>query len=144
MKVHLVSLATLFNTICVQSLHHREGDIDEQKGGLRKRLAAAHEIPHIDENLLFPRNLNELPCNVPFKTMTIEEIKGTLNTVFLLAYDRVPLQEYTSIIQDKVPLAEFDVQFMRVSTIPVAAGRAINMYRSSATFASSANHILMN
>ena len=140
-----MSLATLFNAICAQSLHHREGDIDEQKGGLRKRLAAAHEIPHIDENLLFPRNLNELPCNVPFKTMTIEEIKSTLNYVFLLTYDRLPLQEYTSIIQDKVPLAEFDVQFMRVSsTAPVAAGQGINKYRFSATLESSANHILMN
>ena len=114
--IHLVSLAILCNTICGQSLHHREVDIDEQKGGLRKKSAAAHEIPHIDKNL-FPRNLNELPCNVPFKTMTIEEIKENLTKVFSFKYDNVPLQEYTSIIQDKISLAEFDVQFTRVSTV---------------------------
>ena len=119
MKIYLVSLAILCNTICGQSLHHREVDIDEQKGGLRKKSAAAHEIPHIDKNL-FPRNLNELPCNVPFNTMTVEEIKATLNAVFSVKFGNVPLQEYTSIIQDKIPLAEFDVQFMRVST--AAAG----------------------
>ena len=120
MKIYLVSLAILCNTICGQSLHHREGDIDEQKGGLRKRsAAAAQEIPHIDE-YLFPRNLNELPCNVPFNTMTVEEIKATLHAVFSVKFGNVPLQEYTSIMEDKIPLAEFDVQFMRVST--AAAG----------------------
>ena len=116
--IHLVSLAILCNTICGQSLHHREVDVDEQNGGLRKK-AAAHEIPHIGKNP-FPRNLNELPCNVPFKAMTIEETKENLTKVFSFKYDNVLLQEYTSIIQDKISLAEFDVQFTRVST--VAAG----------------------
>ena len=141
MKIYLVSIAILCNTICGQSLHHREGDIDEQKGGLRKRsqAAAAHEIPHIDENL-FPRNLNELPCNVPFKKMTIGEIKVTLNNVFSAKVAKAPLQEYTSIIQDKIPLAEFDVQFTRVSTVAAE----LYMHRFSITFASSAKHVLTN
>ena len=137
MKIHLVSLAILCNTICGQSLHHRERDIDEQKGGLRKRSAAAHETPHIDENL-FPRNLNELPCNVPFKTMTIGEIKVTLNNVFSIKYANAPLQEYTSIIQDKIPLAEFDVQFMRVSTVAAE----LYLHHFSTTFASSAIRLM--
>ena len=130
MKFHLVYLAALFKTITAgQSHRHREEDIKEQKGGLRKRLAAAHdEIPYIDQNLLLPRNLQELPCNVPFKTMTTEDIKATLSVQFNSNSETWGIQEFTSILDDKVPLAEFDVQFMKVSnTVPLAAGQAISM-----------------
>ena len=61
-----------------------------------------------------------------------------LNNVFSIKYANAPLQEYTSIIQDKIPLAEFDVQFMRVSTVAAE----IYMHCFSTTFDSSAIRLM--
>ena len=61
-----------------------------------------------------------------------------LNNVFSIKYANAPLQEYTSIIQEKIPLAEFDVQFMRVSTVAAE----LYVHHFSTTFASSAIRLM--
>ena len=55
-------------------------------------------------------------CNVPYKTMSADEIKATLTNVFQGKVDR-GIKDANIMIEKYIPLIEHDVQFVRVSLI---------------------------
>ena len=78
-------------------------------------------IRTIDETILqltdFDINLQELPCNVPFTTMTSQNITAQLTNIFLDKMNRTFIddQDGKKIIKEFIPLIKHDVQLVRVS-----------------------------
>ena len=107
--IQLVYLATLCSAIRAQSPLFR--------GGADKSFST----PSVDENIRklneLHRNLQGIPCNVPYTTMTSEEITVTLIQVFTTKRDVFMVSDANTIIQDYIPLIEHDVQFMKVSRV---------------------------
>ena len=113
--IQLVCLATLCSAIRAQSPLVRGGGADNK----------SFPAPSVDENIRklneLHRNLQEeLPCNVPYMTMTSEEITATLIQVFSIKLDVFGVSDADTIIQDYIPMIEHDVQFMKVSQVVYA------------------------
>ena len=110
--IQLVCLATLCSAIRAQSPLVR--------GGADK----SFPTPSVDENIRklneLHRNLQGIPCNVPYMTMTSEEIMATLIQVFSIKRDVFGVSDADTIIQDYIPMIEHDVQFMKVSQVVYA------------------------
>ena len=64
------------------------------------------------------RNLQEIPCNVPYLTMSAAEVQLTLFTVFQGKVN-MGFNDASMIVDKYIPLIEHDVQFVRVSQIHV-------------------------
>ena len=65
---------------------------------------------------LVERDLSGLPCNVPLYTMSLAEVQTALVSTFTFYRDALGVLEASSIIDDKIPLTEYDVQVMKVRT----------------------------
>jgi len=61
-----------------------------------------------DSNIVSERDLQSLPCNFVLKTLTSDAIQAMLTQVFL--------QRSETIVEEMIPLIEFDVQFIKVSS----------------------------
>ena len=66
------------------------------------------------DNIVSERDLESLPCNVVYQTLTSATIQASLNEVFLQRPGNVT--EDSTIVEEMIPLIEFDVQFMKVSS----------------------------
>lgn len=60
------------------------------------------------------RNLDEIHCDEPYMVMSSEEIKSTLTQQLSYFASTYGIEEATSIIEDRIPLLTYDVQFMKV------------------------------
>ena len=137
MKFNLTALGIVWSAACVQS-EEASSQQHQRHGALRNKpqepttttaagatTASKHQgldnafLPNPKEVLfdkIFHRDLNEWPCDVPVFTMSVAQIQAALNEVFAFKKNLYPqlVPEYTSIIENKIPMAEFDVQFMKV------------------------------
>ena len=80
----------------------------------------AQSIRTIDDTIQqltdFDRNLQELPCNVPFRTITSQNVAAQLKSIFLLkSMFMIDAQDGNKIIDEFIPLIKHDVQLMKVS-----------------------------
>jgi len=68
------------------------------------------------DNIGSERDLQSLPteCNVVYQTLTSATIQAMLTQVFSQRSESVT--EASTIIEEMIPLIEFDVQFMKVSS----------------------------
>lgn len=138
MKFYLTALAIVWSAACVQA-EEASSQQHQRHGALRNkpqepttttaagaRTASKHQgldnafLPNPKEVLLdkiFPhRDLNAWPCDVPVSTLPVEQIQAILSDLFAVKTILNPglVPEYTSIIENKIPMAEYDVQFMKV------------------------------
>ena len=85
-----------------------------------KTLRTAGGAPGEDANNVSERSLQSLPtaCNVVYQTLTSATIQAMLTLV--LSPRSEYITEASTIVEEMIPLIEFDVQLMKVSSIRLA------------------------
>ncbi len=63
----------------------------------------------------FQRNLQEIPCNVPYFLMDSATIAATITAIFSVKVSDFNVQDANQILNNYIPMVEHDVQFMKVS-----------------------------
>ena len=90
---------------------------DQKKKRHQQRFLETSNSPEstIQELKDFQRNLQDIPCNVPYFLMDSGTIATTMTAIFSMKLFEFDVQDAQQILDNYIPMIEHDVQFMKVS-----------------------------
>jgi hypothetical protein len=118
LKLLVQVAATVISVVSAQSsLRAAANNKDRKKKRHQQRFLETFNGPErtIQELKDFQRNLQKLPCNVPYFLMDSETISATLTAIFSAKVSMFGVEDANQILNNYIPMIEHDVQFMKVS-----------------------------
>ena len=116
LKLLVQLAATVISVVSAQSPLRAAANKDRKKKHQQRFLETSNGPERTIQELKdFQRNLQELPCNVPYLMMDSETIAATLTATFSFKVSQSNVQDANQILDNYIPMIEHDVQFMKVS-----------------------------